>query len=420
MRKSKYGFGTICLYAGKPKGLRSHNVPIERSGSWEIRNDKEFELSMKGNAPIYSRLSSSASVRYVERKICAMETMTMDGGGSQARLRADGMNALAMVFYGALRVPGDHAIVIGPMYGGTYDLINDLKRIGFQFTFLAARDPDLITKVHHAITEQTRIVHGEITTNPTIDLWDVPAVSEICKTHPKAKPLLSVDSSFTSPYNFRPFEWGVNVIEESATKYLGAHGAFLAGLAIVSKETQLEFSDFWKNANAWANHHGGTPSDFMASDLGLFMEDLHTRVPIQNSNAMRIAKFLASHPRITHVYYPGLEDHPHHALAMRLLRTPDKNEPAFGGMVSFQIKGGIDAAKKLLYTLNKETIIKYKPSLGYTKAIIESPPILSQMSMVPEHRKLFGITEDLIRFSLGTEPTVDLIAELGKGLRLSK
>jgi cystathionine beta-lyase/cystathionine gamma-synthase len=369
--------------------------------------------------PLYGRLSSSATVRYVERKICAMETMKMDGGGAEARLRADGMNAVAMTFYGALQNPGDHAIIIGPVYGGTYDLIRDLTRLGFQFTFLAAQDPDLILKVSGNITERTRLIHGEITTNPTIDVWDVPAISAVAKTDLKARPIISIDSSFTSPYNARPFEWGADVIEESATKYLGAHGAFTAGLAVVSKKTLVQFPDFWPHANAWANHHGGTPSDYMASDLGLFMEDLHTRVLFQNFNAGHIAKFLAAHPRISHVYYLGLDEHPHHALAMRLLRTPDEREPAFGGMVSFRIKGGINEAKKLLYTLNKKTIIKHKPSLGYTKTIVESPWILSQMSMAPEHRELFGITEDLIRLSCGTEPTRDLIEALETGLQLS-
>ncbi len=414
--KKRYSFGMICLYGGKPKGIRSHNVPIERSASWEIRSDEQFEKALKGELPFYGRLSSSASVRYVEQKICAMETLSMDGDGAQARLRADGMNAVAMAFYGALQNPGDHAIIIGPVYGGTYDLIQDLARIGFQFTFLAAHDSDLVSKVREHINERTRLIHGEITTNPTIDVWDVPAIHVVAKTHPKARPIISVDSSFTSPYNARPFEWGANVVEHSGTKYLGAHGAFTAGLMVVSKETLSQFPDFWKNANAWANHHGGTPSDYMASDLGLFMEDLHTRVPVQNANARHVAEFLSQHPNITRVYYLGLDEHPHHELAMSLLRTPDEDQPTFGAMVSFRIKSGIDGAKKLLYTLNKKTIIKHKPSLGYTKTIVESPWILSQMSMTPEHRELFGITEDLVRLSCGIEPTEDLIAALKKGL----
>lgn len=414
---TRYSFGTLCLHAGKPKNLRPHNIPIGMSVSWQIRSDSELSQGLEGRVALYGRLGGSDAIAYVERKICALETLRMNGGGARARLRADGMNAISMVLHGALQKPGDHAIVIGPIYGGTYELIREFQKRGYDFTFLAAKDRDLAAKTQTAISDKTRLIIGEETTNPTLALWDLEETAKIAHNHAKAKPLVAVDASFLSPYNLRPFEWQADIVVHSATKYLGAHGAFTSGIVVVSKETLGERPDFWEAANSWANFSGGTPGEQEAWLLGIFMEDLHTRVPLQNQNAMMIARFLEEHPKIASVSYPGLASYPQQSLANKILRTPDDGHPEFGGMISFRTKGGPEAVRRLLYALNAKTIIKHKPSLGYTKTIAESPWALSQRTMTPEHKKMFGITEDLMRLSCGTEATHDLLRALEKGLK---
>lgn len=406
----KKGFGTRVLHAGKNNKERGHNTPIYPSASFAIRNEKELELGLAGKIPLYHRHGGNPTIAYPEKKICELE------GGARAYLRADGMNAVSMSFHGALSA-GSHLIVIGPTYGRTTNICYSLKeRWGCDFDFFAASDPNLPEKVLAAINEKTVLVFGEITTNPTLAVWDVPAIAAGIRRKfgkPKSgngvkKPILIVDASFTSPYNFRAFEHGADVVVHSATKYLGGHGAFTLGFIVVSRRCLKENPKYWENAVRWAVENGGTPSVFDAELLGLFMETLHLRMASQNYNAAMLARFLEHHPAVLAVSYPGLESNPQHELAKRLLSTPS-GLPGYGGMVSFRIKGGLEAAKRFLYLGVKKTFIKHKPSLGYTKTIVESPELLSQGDMPEKDKLMWGITEDLIRVSVGTEDIRDII-----------
>lgn len=426
MAKQKLGFGTIALHAGEDKRLRSHVTPIFRNASWEIRSERELELALSGKLPLYHRHGGNPTVAAVEKKLCELE------GGARAhvfscRLRSDGMNAVALSILAAMKT-GEHAVIIGPMYGGTYKLIQMLaEREGHRFTFLPAIDPDLPNKIARSIYEETVLVFGEITTNPTIAVWDVSAVSEIIKqrfseikyqkpvlgTHEHrletfCKPLLIVDTSFASPYNFRPFEHGADIVVRSETKYVGGRGAFVLGSILISQRFSRERLEYWNLVSDWAEVLGGSPSAEDAWLLGEFAEDLHLRMLRHNENAKKLAKFLENHSAVISVLYPGLESNPQYSLATRLLRTP-YGEPGYGGMVSFRVKGGLEAAKRFLFEVTKHTFVKHKPSLGYTKTIVESPWLMSQRGMSDAHKELFGITDDLIRVSVGAEDTEDII-----------
>ena len=415
MRKQKYDFSTLCLYAGKPENQRSHNVPIDMSVSYELRSASDLKEGFSGQLPMYGRLGCNPTAEYAEKKICALETLDMDGGGAKSRLRADGLNAVAMAIQGAMK-SDEHAIVIGPIYGGTYDQIKLFEEDDYQFTFLAAEDPELIKNIKKSVRKNTKLILGEITCNPTISLWDVPSVKALLKYFPKQKIILAVDSSFTSPYNFRPFEWGADVIIHSATKYLGGRGAFTSGFILASKELLKNHSEFWQKVTKLANIKGGTPGVIETWLLGIFMEDLHLRTPVSNKNAFCLAKFLERNKNVISVNYPGLKSHPQHKLAKKLLVTPEGNN-SFGGMLAFRIKGGLARAEEFLYNLTKRTLIKHKASLGYTKTICESPWLLSQGTMNEEHKKIFGITPDLIRVSVGTENYKYIKYAFEKGFR---
>jgi len=431
---ARYGFATRALHAGKDPRERSHTPPIYMTASWEIRTPGELVQGFRGELPLYHRLGGNPTVTYVEKKICSLE------GGAAARLRADGMNAVCMSIYAALKRIGRGAqlIAVGPTYGKTYELFRSLGEEGYSVVQLPAKDPNLFRLVAQAMNEKTAAVIGEITTNPTIMLWDVPAVKQsmrerFCVIKGRVPvsvaqerilqefqmPVLIVDASFTTPYNFRAFEQGGDVVVHSATKGLAAHGAFTLGIVVVSRKTMKEAPDYWPHAQGWANEKGGTPGAMEAWLLGQWMEDLHLRAPVQNRNAEAVAQFLEGHPAVVSVSYPGLASHPQHELAKRIMRTP-YNEPAYGSMVAFRIKGGLAAAQRFLFGGTKYTIIKHKPSLGYTKSIDESPALLSQQNMHPADKALFDITDDLIRFSAGTEDTPDLLDAFEHALFISQ
>ena len=433
MRK---GFGTRALHAGKDKGERGHNTPICPSASWEIRTEKELEAGLSGKLPIYHRYGGNPTISYVERKISDLE------GGAETRLLASGMAAVNMVVHGAMK-SGDHAIFIGPMYGGTYDTIQRLRRReGYNFTLLAATDPDLPQKVYSAIFERTALIWGEITTNPTLATWDVPGIKEVLdrrflelkQQRPVSvaqeaaiakwrKPILGVDPSFTGPYNFRAFEHGADVIGNSDTKYRGGHGAFVLGSVTVSEQLLEENPDFWREANQWAVEVGPVPDPHPARLLGWFLEDIHVRAPVHNRNANIVARFFECHPAVLSVSYPGLRKDKNdlqYDIARKLLVTPN-GDNGYGGMVTFRLEGGLDAVKRFLFApRNSGSVIVHKASLGYTKTICESPVLLSQHSMLPADKELFGITDDLIRLSVGLEDIEDILADLKYRLKRSQ
>ena len=404
-------FAEICLYGGKPEGLRSHNVPIDASASWEIRNEKELAACFTGELPVYARISGSETQKYVENKICAMETMSMDGGGAKARLHASGMAAVTSALLGATK-PGDNIVIIGPVYGGTYDMLKFLKDNGRVVKFFAARDPELAGKIEKELSScAARIVFGELTCNPTIDVWDVCEVADICKRH---NSILAVDTSFLSPYNARPFEFGADIVVHSSTKYLGGRGAFVSGLSVASPKFLASGSGLavWEKMNSFSNCTGATPGVFETWLLGIFMEDLHLRIPTQNANAMALATHLRKHKNVLGVMYPMISNE---ELAEKVIRPADGGK-AYGAMLTIRVRGGIDSVKKFLLKMTNRTYVKHKPSLGYTKTIIESPWILSQAFVSDEDKKLFGITDDLVRISVGTESTGYILEAFDFGL----
>lgn len=310
-------------------------------------------------------------------------------GGKHGFAFSSGCAATTTVLH--LLKGGDHVVAMDDMYGGTFRLFDKiLKHDGIEFSFV---DLTKVENFEKAVKSNTKLVWLETPTNPTLKLVDIKKIAALAK----AKGILvAVDNTFMSPYFQRPLELGADLVVHSATKYIGGHSDTVGGMVVVSRDDLAEKMAFLSNGM------GATQGPF---DSFLFLRSLKTlplRMKAHQENAMAIAKFLASHPKVEKVLYPGLESHPQHALAKEQMH-------GFGGMITFYIKGGLDSARKFLENVN---VFSLAESLGGVESLIEHPAIMTHASVPPENRKALGIDDSLIRLSVGVEDLNDLIADL--------
>lgn len=286
---------------------------------------------------------------------------------------------------------GDHVIAMDDMYGGTNRMFNRIiKHNGIEFSFIDLTHPENFEK---AIQPNTKMVWLETPTNPTLKLVDIKKISAIAK----AKGIIvAVDNTFMSPYFQKPLDLGADIVVHSATKYIGGHSDVVGGIAVTSREDIAERMAFLSNGI------GATQSPFEAFMCLRSLKTLPLRMKAHQENAMAVAKFLESHPKVEKVLYPGLESHPQHSLAKEQMS-------GFGGMITFYIKGGLDSARKLLENVN---VFSLAESLGGVESLIEHPAIMTHASVAPEMRKQLGIDDSLIRLSVGVEDLEDLIEDL--------
>ncbi len=323
----------------------------------------------------------------MEENIASLE------GGAGAQATATGMAAITATMH--LFQPGDHIIAGNDIYGGTYRLMSDLfTKMGLKFSFVAMGDP---AEVRAAITPQTKCLWIETPSNPLLNLVDIAAITAIAKEH---QLLTIADNTFLSPYLQRPFEYGVDVIVHSTTKYLNGHSDVVGG-CVVSSTAELAQKVFYI-----VNGLGLGCSPFDAFLVLRGVKTLGPRMEAHQKGAMALARMLDAHPQVERVYYPGLETHPHHELAKR-------QQQGFGGMVSFDIKGGRPAAEKLFENLK---LFQLAESLGGIESLIEYPDTMSHASMTLEARRNGGISENTIRISVGIEDPVDLINDMKQAL----
>jgi cystathionine beta-lyase/cystathionine gamma-synthase len=338
----------------------------------------------------YIRLNSTPSQVYLHEKLAALE------GGEAAVATASGMAAITTTLLSLLQA-GDHFIVIDTLYGGTLDFITqEAERLGWSYTFV---DPQRPETWEAALTDRTRIFYAETITNPLVR---VPRLEEIVAFCQRAGLVSVIDNTFASPINFRPLEWGFDIACHSATKYLNGHSDIAAGCAI--GRTELV-----ERIRHRLNHFGGTLDPHAGFLLARGIKTLALRVAAQNANAMVIAEFLNSHDAVREVNYPGLASHPDHAYAAQLLS-------GFGGMLSFRLSGGSEAADRMLDALRLPT---NAPSLGGVESLITQPAKTSHAGMQREDRERIGITDDLVRFSVGIEGVEDLVADLRQALEVA-
>jgi cystathionine gamma-lyase len=290
---------------------------------------------------------------------------------------------------------GDHVVASDDLYGGTFRLFDKVfKRFGLTFSFVDMTDPENVRK---AMTSKTKLVWIETPTNPMLKLVDIAAVAAIAKAAGAAS---VVDNTFATPYLQLPLSLGADMVVHSATKYLGGHSDVVGGAVLTN-------SDEWQKRLAFVqNSAGGVPAPMDCFLVLRSTKTLHVRMQRHVENAVAIADLLANHPKVEKVYYPGLPSHPQHALAQRQMKAP-------GAMISFVVKGGLDAATRLLTTTK---IFACAESLGGVESLIEHPAIMTHASVPAENRRALGIDDGLIRVSVGIEDVEDLKRDLRAAL----
>jgi cystathionine gamma-lyase len=310
---------------------------------------------------------------------------------------ASGLAGTAMLMH--LLSAGDHVVVSDDVYGGTFRIFDKVfKRHGLEFSFVDLSRPE---NFEAAITPKTKMVWVESPTNPMLKLIDLGRIAETAKK----RNILSVcDNTFMTPYFQRPLDLGFDVVTHSTTKYLNGHSDVIGGFSGTSRQDIAEKMYFLQNAV------GGVPGPLDSFLVLRGLKTLHVRMERHAQNAMKVAQYLASHPKVQKVTYPGLESHPQHALARKQMK-------GFGGMLTFDIKGGLEAARTFLKTVK---VFACAESLGGVESLIEHPAIMTHASIPKETREKLGIADGFIRLSVGIEDGQDLIDDLAQALDAAK
>ncbi|AEH24553.1 cystathionine gamma-synthase [Pyrococcus yayanosii] len=377
-------FSTKAIHVGEnPREMQYGDVvsPIHLSTTFAKKSVREVE---KGY--VYSR-TGNPTRDSLEKKLAALENAKY-GLAFSSGLAAESTILLALL------KKGDHVVAFDDLYGGTKRLFNQvMERFGIDFTYVDARDPENVRK---AIKENTKMIWLETPTNPLLKLADIKAISEIAH---ERNIIVVVDNTFASPYFQNPLDLGADIVLHSVTKYLSGHSDVVGGAVMLNDDELYEKLKFHQNAV------GAILSPF---DSWLVMRGIKTlavRMERHEKNAMRIAEYLEEHPLVEKVYYPGLPSHPQHELAKRQMR-------GFGGMLSFELKGGLKEAVKFVESLE---IFALAESLGGVESLIELPALMTHASLPKEEREKVGIKDSLIRVSVGIEDVEDLIEDLERG-----
>jgi cystathionine gamma-synthase/cystathionine gamma-lyase/cystathionine beta-lyase len=333
----------------------------------------------------YHRLNTTPSQKYLHGKLAALE------GADAAVATSSGMAAVTTILH-TLLGKGDHLLVSDVLYGGTHDFVSgNAERLGWEYTSIDPQAPDT-----WEVRPNTKAILVETITNPLMRVGRLRDVVTFAREHG----LVSVvDNTFASPVNFRPVVAGFDLVFNSATKYLNGHSDLVAGSVAGSVELV-------EKVRHTLNLYGGSLDPHAGYLLARSLKTLGIRVRQQNANALALASFLSSSPKVAAVNYAGLPDHPDYAHASELLN-------GFGGMLSFRLAGGVAAAEVLLSSL---TLPAVAPSLGGVESLITRPAVTSHAGMSPEDRTAAGITDDLLRLSVGIEDEEDLLADFAQAL----
>lgn len=421
----KEHFETLALHAGHTiDDTLSRAVPVYRTTSYVFKSSEHaanlFALKELGN--IYTRIMNPTT-DVLEKRMAALE------GGVGALALASGTNAIHYAIIN-LAQQGDEIVSASNLYGGTFTMFHDiLPQFGITTRFVDIRQPENVRK---AITPKTKAVFVETIGNPSLDVTDIEAVARIAHEH--EIPLI-VDSTFTTPYLLRPIEYGADIVIHSLTKWIGGHGTAIGGIVVDSgkfnwKNTKfpllnepdpsyhnLRFAHDLGEMNSMAyimrmrlvplRNLGGCLSPDNAWVFLQGLETLALRMERHSSNALAVAKFLKTHPKVAWVRYPGLEDDPTHPVARRYLTK------GFGGMVVFGVKGGRQEGQKFIESLR---LFSHLANVGDAKSLAIHPATTTHSQLSDEDMKAGGITPDLIRLSIGIEHIDDILADLDQAL----
>jgi cystathionine beta-lyase/cystathionine gamma-synthase len=389
MRKYK-GMSTAAVHSGEAKDEQfgSVNVPIFQTSTFYFPTEdpRTWEGQVPDGSYIYTRYGNP-TIRAAEDKIAYLE------GADKGLIFSSGMAAIAATLM-TLLGDRDQLVSVEDVYGGTFNLMkNEFSRLGVQIKFV---DSTKTSEIIAAITDKTKVVYLESPTNPMLKLVDIPAVAKAA--HDKGATVV-IDNTFATPVNQNPISMGVDVVIHSCTKYLNGHSDLIAG-AVVGKSAMID--SIWKKRVVF----GGSLDPIGAYLLIRGMKTLVIRMARHNENGKAIAEYLEDHRKVERVYYPGLASHPQHELASRLLR-------GFGGMVSFEVAGGRDAAENVLRSLS---LIKKATSLGGVDSLASMPLNSSHAALSPSDRTRLGIKDSLIRLSIGIEDVEDLKEDIDQAL----
>ncbi|NID04194.1 PLP-dependent transferase [Luteibacter jiangsuensis] len=377
------GLGTRAIHAGQ------HPDPSTGAIMTPIYATSTYVQSSPGKHQgyEYSRTQNPTRMAY-ERCVADLE------GGVAGFAFGSGLGGASTVL--DMLDSGDHVIAMDDLYGGTYRLFERVRRrsAGLDFSFVDLNDPAALKA---ALKPTTRMIWAETPTNPMLKLVDLARLSAFAKKHGL---ILVVDNTFCSPMLQRPIEYGADLVLHSATKYLNGHSDMVGGIVVAASDEMAERMGFLQNSvGAVAG-----PFDSFLAMRGL--KTLHLRMKAHCESALDIARWLEKHPAIERVIYPGLKSHPQHPLARRQM-------DGFGGIISAEVKGGLKAARKML---ERCEIFALAESLGGVESLIEHPGVMTHASIPPATRKRLGISDGLIRLSVGVEDVEDLRSELGRAL----
>ncbi|XP_062594521.1 L-methionine gamma-lyase-like [Saccostrea cucullata] len=365
--------------------------PIFHSSTYKLRSVDDYLKILEEGGYIYSRLSNF-TCDSVQSAINGIE------GGKGTLVFGTGMAAISTALLCFLK-SGDHIVVNNPCYSGTYDMVvNILPRYGIEHTFVPTGCP--IEEYHKHVKSNTRMLYGETPCNPNMAVLDLEAFGKLGRSLDNV--LTMVDSTFASPYLQPVIKHGIDISMHSCTKYLGGHSDLVGGCLTFASV------DLWKTVIHYQTSLGTTLSPHDASLLLRGIKTLPVRMERHSSNAQKVAEFLEKHPKVERVMYPGLPSHPQHQIAKKQMKM-------FSGMIAAEIKGGVQGGKILVENVR---LIQLAVSLGGVESLIEHPATMTHgpMLMTSEDRLSGGITDGLIRLSVGLEDADDLIKDLTQAL----
>jgi cystathionine beta-lyase len=379
----KLGINTICTHVGEVKDEQFKGAisPIYMATSYAFDG-----VDVKR----YPRYFNTPNQEMLCKKIAALEKT------ENALIFGSGMAAVSTTLLAFLN-KGDHIVLQQTLYGGTYNLVvEEFNKFGIEYSFTEGLSKE---DFESNIQQNTKVIYIETPSNPLLTITDMKAISELAKARGV---VTMIDNTFASPINQTPVDFGIDIVIHSATKYMGGHSDILAGAVAASNEHIEKIWNVAKNL-------GGSLSDFTIWMLERSLKTLNLRVKRQSKNALKMAKYLTKNKDIETVYYPGLKAHPDHVLAKKQMNF-------FGGMLSFELKEGMDAME----FQNNLQLIKSSMSLAGVESTMLNPTKTSHALLSAEERENQGIKDGLIRFSVGIEETKDLIADIEQALQKVK
>ena len=419
---------TLAIHAGQipdaATGARA--LPIYQTTSFVFDSADHaaslFNLQTFGN--VYSRLSNP-TVAALEERVAALE------GGRAALASASGMAAEALALLTLLQ-QGDHVVAAGALYGGSVSMLAvNLKKLGIETTFVDAAQPDSFAA---AMRPATRAVFAESIGNPSLQVLDIAAVAEVAHAH--GVPLV-VDNTVPSPYLCNPIALGADIVVHSATKYLAGHGTTLGGVMVESGRFPWDngkfpgmtepspgyhgvkffetFGDFGFTMRARMEAlrvYGAALSPMSAWQILQGVETLHVRMERHCANALKVAEFLRAHPRVDWVNYPGLEDHPQHALVARQMRAID-GQPGASGLLAFGVRGGLEAGVRFIEAAR---FMSHLANIGDTRTLIIHPASTTHRQLDAAQQLAAGVLPDMVRISVGLEHIDDILWDIDQAL----